>query len=66
MAQLIFTIPNAALAILDSYAQDKKFIDFQDMTKDFMKNSYKNARREKNRQDAADLIAVEPPDVAIT
>lgn len=66
MAALTFTIPNAALAVLDAYAQDKRFNDFEDMTRDFMKNSYRNARREKNRRDAADLVANEPPDVAIT
>lgn len=66
MASLTFTIPSAALAVLDSYAQDKKFTDFQDMTRTWMKDSYKNARREKNRRDAADLIAVDPPDPTIT
>jgi TfoX/Sxy family transcriptional regulator of competence genes len=66
VAQLVFNIPNAALAVLDAYAQQKQFADFHEYTRHWMKNSYRNARREKNRQDAADLVAQEPPDPTIT
>lgn len=66
MAQLTFTLPAAALATLDAYAQRKNYADFHELAVEWIKNSVRNARREKNRQDAADLIATEPPDAVIT
>jgi TfoX/Sxy family transcriptional regulator of competence genes len=66
VATLTFTVPNAALAVLDAYAQEKQFADFHAYVRQWMKNSYRNARREKNRLDAADLLSQEPPDPVIT
>lgn len=66
MATLTFTVPNAALAILDAYAQRKNYADFHALAIDWMKNSARNARREENIASASDLLAQQPPDANIT
>lgn len=66
MATLTFTVPPAALAVLDAYAQQKNYIDFHDWTATWMKATYRRARRDKNQSDAAALLNQEPSDPAIT
>ena len=66
MAALNFTIPNAALAALDAYAQRRNYPDFRALAIEWMKNSAHNAKREQNELEARDALAQSNPDVNVT
>jgi hypothetical protein len=66
MAQLTFTVPNAALLALNAYAQRRNYIDFHALAIEWMKNSAHNARREQNELDAQAALAQANPDVVVT
>lgn len=66
MAQLVFNIPNAALDVLDAYAQRRNYVDFHAYEIDRLKDVVRRARREENERTAADALAQPIPDVVVT
>lgn len=66
MANLVFTVPDAALTFLDGYAQSVGFADFRAYTIDWMKRTAKMVRQRQNEQQAQNLVATTPPDVNVT
>jgi len=66
VAQLTFNIPNAALALLDAYAQRRNYPDFRSYELEHIKNSAHNARREQNELDADAALAQPNPEVNVT
>lgn len=66
MATISFTVPNAALAQLDAWAQSKGYVDWRAFVIAWMKAKAKNIQREQNQQQAQTLASTDPNEPNIT
>lgn len=66
MATITFTIPNAALLMLDAWARDKGYTDWRAFVASVMRAKAKDIQREQNRTDAQTLVLQDPNEPNIT
>ena len=66
MAALNFNVPPAALIVLDEYAQRRNYADFHALAREWIRNSVRNARRERNEREAQTALDQPNPDVNVT